>query len=109
MTDRKTYNKLVRDRIPEIIAADGRQCSTEIMSDDEYRRALLAKLVEEAQEVAAAAEDDELVKEIADLYEVIDALLIAFDLDREAVLAMQQKRHDERGGFEKRIKLLWTE
>lgn len=109
MTDRKTYNKLVRDRIPEIIAADGRQFGTEIMSDDEYRRALLAKLVEEAQEVAAAAEDDELVKEIADLYEVIDALLVAFDLDREAVLAMQQKRRDERGGFEKRIKLLWTE
>jgi len=106
---RNNYNKLVRDRIPEIIAADGRQCGTEIMSDDEYRHALLAKLVEEAQEVAAAAEDDELVKEIADLYEVIDALLIAFDLDREAVLAMQQKRHDERGGFEKRIKLLWTE
>jgi predicted house-cleaning noncanonical NTP pyrophosphatase (MazG superfamily) len=108
MTDRKTYNKLVRDRIPEIIAADGRQCRTEIMSDDEYRQALLVKLVEEAQEVASA-DRDELVKEIADLYEVIDALLIAFDLDREAVLAMQRNRHDERGGFEKRIKLLWTE
>ncbi len=120
MTDRKTYNKLVRDRIPEIIAADGRQCGTEIMSDDEYRQALLVKLVEEAQEVAAADRDelvkeiaaadrDELVKEIADLYEVIDALLIAFDLDRKAVIAMQRNRHDERGGFEKRIKLLWTE
>ena len=48
MTDRKTYNKLVRDRIPEIIAADGRQCSTEIMSDDAHRCALLAKLIEEA-------------------------------------------------------------
>jgi predicted house-cleaning noncanonical NTP pyrophosphatase (MazG superfamily) len=108
MTDRKNYNKLVRDRIPEIIAADGRQCSTEIMSDDEYRQALLAKLVEEAQEVAAA-DRDEMVKEIADLYEVIDALLIAFGLDREAVLAIQRKRHDGRGGFEKRIKLLWTE
>ena len=108
MTDRKTYNKLVRDRIPEIIAADGRQFGTEIISDDEYRHALLAKLVEEAQEVAAA-DRDEMVKEIADLYEVIDALLIAFDLNREAVLAMQRNRHDERGGFEKRIKLLWTE
>lgn len=108
MSDHKNYNKLVRDRIPEIIAADGRQFGTEIISDDEYRRALLAKLIEEAQEVAAA-DRDELVKEIADLYEVIDALLIAFDLDREAVLATQQKRRDERGGFEKRVKLLWTE
>ena len=108
MTDRKNYNKLVRDRIPEIIAAEGRRCGTEIMSDDEYRRTLLAKLIEEAHEVAAA-DHDELLKEIADLYEVIDALLIAFDLDRKAVLTMQQKRLDERGGFEKRIKLLWTE
>jgi predicted house-cleaning noncanonical NTP pyrophosphatase (MazG superfamily) len=107
MTDRKTYNKLVRDRILEIIAAEGRQCGTEIMSDDEYHQALLAKLVEEAQEVAAA-DRHELVKEIADLYEVIDALLVSFDLDRETVLATQQKRRDERGGFEKRIKLLWT-
>ena len=78
------------------------------MSDDEYHRALLVKLIEEAQEFTAT-DRDEMVKEIADLYEVIDALLIAFDLDREAVLAMQQKRRDERGGFEKRIKLLWTE
>lgn len=108
MTDRKTYNKLVRDRIPEIIDADGRQCGTEIMSDDEYHRALLAKLVEEAQEVAAA-DRDELVKEIADLYEVIDALLVAFDMNKEVVLTMQQKRRDERGSFRKRIKLLWTD
>ena len=74
MSDRKIYNKLVRDRIPEIIAADGRQFATEIMNEDEYRRALLAKLVEEAQEVASA-EVDEIAKEIADLCEVIDALV----------------------------------
>ena len=104
----KTYNKLVRDRIPEIIAAEGRQYATEIMSDTEYRQALLVKLVEEAQEVAKA-EGGELVKELADLYEVIDAVMTAFALDKDAILAKQQKRRDERGGFEKRIKLLWTE
>ena len=53
--------------------------------------------------------DAELVKELADLYEVIDAVMIAFGLDKDAILAKQQKRRDERGGFEKRIKLLWTE
>jgi predicted house-cleaning noncanonical NTP pyrophosphatase (MazG superfamily) len=78
------------------------------MSNNEYRHALLAKLVEEVQEVAAA-DRDEMVKEITDLYEVIDALLVAFDLDREAVVAMQQKCRDERGGFEKHVKLLWAE
>ena len=107
MSEHKTYNKLVRDRIPEIIAADGRQCTTEIMNESEYPQALLAKLVEEAQEVADA-ETDDIAKEIADVYEVIDALLIAFDLNRDAILTMQKKRYEERGGFEKRIKLLWT-
>lgn len=104
---KKYYNKLVRDSIPEIIATEGRQCAIEIMNESEYRQALLAKLVEEAQEVANAEADD-MVKEIADLYEVIDALLIAFDLNRDAILTMQQKRYEERGGFEKRIKLFWT-
>jgi predicted house-cleaning noncanonical NTP pyrophosphatase (MazG superfamily) len=107
MSERKTYNKLVRDLIPEIIAADGRQCATEIMNDEEFRQALLVKLVEEAEEVVDAEHGD-MVKEIADLYEVIDALLIAFDLNSDALLTMQKKRYEERGGFEKRIKLLWT-
>jgi predicted house-cleaning noncanonical NTP pyrophosphatase (MazG superfamily) len=107
MTERKTYNKLVRERIPEIIAADGRQCATEIMNDEEFRQALLVKLVEEAEEVVDADAGD-MVKEIADLYEVIDALLTAFDLNKETIFATQKKRHDERGGFEKRVKLLWT-
>lgn len=108
MSNPKSYNKLVRDRIPEVIAAEGRAYATEIMEDVEYRQALKAKLVEEAQE-AAEAKPDEIVKELADLYEVIDALLLAFDLDRDAIRAIQQKRRDEHGGFEGQIKLLWTD
>ncbi len=108
MSQHTTHNKLVRDRIPEIIASEGRDYATETMGDSEYRQALLAKLVEEAQE-AAEAEPGELVKELADVYEVIEALLVVFDLDRDAIRTLQQKRRDERGGFERRIKLLWTE
>lgn len=108
MSQHTTHNKLVRDRIPEIIAAEGRDYATEIMEDAEYRQSLLTKLIEEARE-AAKAEPDELMKELADLYEVIDAVLVAFDLDKDAILAVQQKRRDERGGFEKRIKLLWAD
>ncbi|MCI0711669.1 MAG: nucleoside triphosphate pyrophosphohydrolase [Chloroflexi bacterium] len=63
---RREYNKLVRDNIPEIIAANG--------------QALRQKLVEEAQEVLQA-KPDELVNELADVYEVLDALIAAYDLD----------------------------
>jgi len=108
MTERNIHNKLVRDRIPEIIEKDGRHSEIKILNETEYHQALLRKLVEEANEVATA-EEDELVKELADLYEVIDTLLMAFDLNKDTILAIQKKRCDERGGFAKRIKLIWTD
>lgn len=49
-----TYNKLVRDRIPEIIRQDGRECGTERMSEAEYVQALREKLVEEARGCGSA-------------------------------------------------------
>jgi predicted house-cleaning noncanonical NTP pyrophosphatase (MazG superfamily) len=102
------YHKLVRDRIPEIIRRDGRECATEIMPEDEYRRALLQKLLEEAQE-AAAVGPEKLVEELADIYEVIDAIMVAYGIEREAVLAKQARKRAERGGFGQRIRLLWVE
>jgi predicted house-cleaning noncanonical NTP pyrophosphatase (MazG superfamily) len=104
---RTEYNKLVRDKIPEIIRQSGNQCEVTIFSDTEYLEALRQKLIEEAQE-AAIASSDELVKELADLYEVIDTILTATGIEREAVLAVQQQRREERGEFEGKIKLLWT-
>jgi predicted house-cleaning noncanonical NTP pyrophosphatase (MazG superfamily) len=102
------YDKLVRDRIPEIIRRDGRECATEMMSEAEYRRALLEKLVEEAQE-ATTVGPEKLVEELADLYEIIDALMAAYGIEREAVLAKQARKRAERGGLERRIRLLWVE
>jgi len=103
-----TYNKLVRDRIPEIIRQDGRTCEIETMGEKEYIVALQEKLVEQAQE-AAKVDRDRLVTELADLYEVIDALRAAMDIDRETVAGMQAQRREERGGFRKRIRLVWAE
>jgi predicted house-cleaning noncanonical NTP pyrophosphatase (MazG superfamily) len=105
---RKEYNKLVRDRIPEIIMRDGRESEVVIMSKDEYREALRTKLIEEAEE-AARADPGKLVIELADLYEVVDAIMAAYGIDRQLVLTEQKQRRIERGGFEERIQLLWTE
>jgi predicted house-cleaning noncanonical NTP pyrophosphatase (MazG superfamily) len=105
---RKEYDKLVRDRIPEIIRQDGRQCGVEVMPEDEYVQALKDKLVEEAQEAAAAGPEN-LVKELADLYEVVDALMAACGIDREIVMAKQEERRQSRGGFDQRLRLLWTD
>ncbi|MBD1836644.1 nucleoside triphosphate pyrophosphohydrolase [Coleofasciculus sp. FACHB-501] len=104
---RQDYNKLVRDRIPEIIEKSGYQYEVTTLSESEYRKALCQKLVEEAQE-AATAEPEELIKEIADLYEVVEAILVAYKIDKKSVLKLQEERRQSRGRFERRIKLLWT-
>lgn len=93
---RRNDNKLVRDRIPEIIQASGKRCSIEPMSEPEYRQALLEKLVEEAQE-ARQASPEELVTELADLHKVLAALLTAWQIAPEHV--QQVQRRAERGGL----------
>lgn len=105
---RKMYDKLVRDRIPDIIRESGRKCETVTFTESEYRAALLAKLVEESQEAAQAA-PTELVAELADLLEVFDATIEAHGLSRAAVEREQARRRLERGGFEQRFRLLWTD
>jgi predicted house-cleaning noncanonical NTP pyrophosphatase (MazG superfamily) len=102
------YHKLIRDRIPEIIARDGKTYETEVMGLAEYQQALLTKLVEEAQE-AAAAKPDKLMIELADLMEVFQATLQAFEILPEEVRSIQQERQANRGGFDQRLKLLWVE
>lgn len=77
------------------------------MEEEEFRQALRAKLVEEAQEVAAATDAD-LVTELADLCEVMDTLMAASKIDRGTVFKEQKRRRLERGGFSRRIRLLWS-
>ncbi|MEL6384838.1 MAG: nucleoside triphosphate pyrophosphohydrolase [Cyanobacteria bacterium J06626_18] len=105
---REEYNKLIRDRIPNLLEEQQIPFAVETMTTDEYRQALRRKLVEEAQE-ASEAEGNDLITELADLLEVIEATLIAYDLDRDQVLACQNQRQRERGGFSQQLRLLWTE
>ncbi|HLX56560.1 MAG TPA: nucleoside triphosphate pyrophosphohydrolase [Ktedonobacteraceae bacterium] len=105
---RKEYHKLVRDLIPEHIRMHGDACIIDTMSEEDYRQALREKLVEEAQE-ACEADVSQLAKELADLYEVIDTLMAVYDISLEQVRAIQERKRREVGGFEQRIRLLWTE
>jgi predicted house-cleaning noncanonical NTP pyrophosphatase (MazG superfamily) len=105
---RKEYNKLVRDRIPDILTSQQVKFGVEPMTQTEYCQALRQKLIEEAQEAAKAGEDT-LVTELADLWEVIDATLVAYGIQRNQVLACQMQRRMERGGCSQKLRLLWTE
>jgi hypothetical protein len=57
----------------------------------------------------AEAPDEDLATELADLEEVVDALMQVYGLTRESVLRMQQQRRAARGGFARRLRLLWTD
>ena len=98
----KKYGKLVRDRIPEIIEQAGRSATWRELSADEFRLALRAKVLEEAKELAGAA-DDALLSELADLSEVIEAILYAYNLTRDELEATRKIKNDERGAFTKRL------
>ena len=100
----KTYNKLVRDRIPKIIEDSGGKCRTKILSDDEYLAMLDAKLREELDEYYR----DKNLEELADLLEVIRAAAIAHGYTLDDLEAVRAKKAAERGGFEKRILLVET-
>lgn len=91
------YRKLVRDGIPACLDAKGIPYTKEIADDAEYRKELIAKLVEEANEFAEAGAPEEL----ADVLEVIDALQALPEY--QDVERLQREKRDERGGFVGRI------
>lgn len=100
----KRFNKLVRDRIPEIILANGDKPKTRKLSKKEYKVALLDKVVEEAKEIAETrGKRDELIKEVGDLEEVLMALMDAYKISCQETGVVRRKRKKERGGFGKRI------
>jgi predicted house-cleaning noncanonical NTP pyrophosphatase (MazG superfamily) len=105
---KKEYNKLVRDRIPEILLEAGLNFEISTLSETEYRQLLRQKIIEEAQELAES-NAEHLLTELADLYEVLDALIETYGLSLDAILKKQKQRRLERGGFKQRIQLLWTE
>lgn len=102
---RTEYRKLVRDKIPEIIRERGGVPETHVADAEEYQRALFAKAVEEAQEVAALNGCDpvRLADEMADILEVLRAIAQTCDLPWTQVEHAALRKVRERGSFTKRI------
>lgn len=93
----ETYNKLVRDKIPEILDKKGVSYEKRIASPEEYKVELIKKLGEEIQEFSEAGD----MEELADVVEVVEALK---KLPEYAdVEAIRQKKREERGGFDEKI------
>lgn len=96
------YNKLVRDRIPEIIKNSGKQCVCATLSDDDYITLLDAKLNEELEEY----QESKTMEELADLLEVIRAVAKARGSSIDEVEAIRRDKAAKRGGFGQKILLV---
>ena len=105
MTEKIIYNKLVRDKIPEIIKASGKTYETEILSDEEYLQMLDKKLDEELTEY----HQEQNIEELADLLEVLYATARARGYSIEEIEKVRIDKRKARGGFDKKILLISLE
>lgn len=99
------YNKLVRDKIPDIIRQTGKKPITHIAKGEEYEKALTRKLREEVAEFLT----NPSVEEAADVLEVIQTICTFKKIDVSKLETVRQKKAAERGGFKERIILEKTE
>lgn len=104
-----TYNKLVRDRIPEIIENTGKNFSTRVLDNKEYIQELKKKSFEELQEYVEANNNVDAIEELADVLEIIHALAEYHGASIEKVEEVRKQKAEKRGGFKEKIFLIEVE
>ncbi|MDP3870826.1 nucleoside triphosphate pyrophosphohydrolase [Phenylobacterium sp.] len=102
-TLRFRVEKLIRDKLPQIMRDQGLAVFEHRLDEDAFITALKAKLLEETREAQAAGDAAELTDELADLSEVMLALAAAHGVTLDDIEARRLAKHAERGGFEGRI------
>lgn len=103
------YRKLIRDKIPQRIRETGGECEIVNLSDLAFKKELLRKVGEEAIGVSKAKDKKEIVSEMGDLLDVIKELKKVFNIDTEELSNSRKKEFKRKGGFNKKIFLVWSE
>ena len=101
---KKIFNKLVRDKIPQIIEDNGDKPFTKILTNEENLKQLNIKLTEEVNEYLT----DNNIEELADIIEVIYGILKAKNVSLEEFEKIRLNKKEKRGGFENKVFLEYT-
>ena len=99
-----TFNKVIRDKIPEIIQKDGYTCNIQTLSDEKFLLEIEKKLSEEVTEY----QNDKTPEELTDILEVIYKIAQLKGISREELEKIRVKKLQDRGGFEKNLFLIDT-
>ncbi len=106
--ERIFYNKLCRDKVPEIIRGKGFDCEVREVEHDEYKREIIRKVFEEASGVSNHTSRESLMKELADLLITINAVKHEFEITDAEVTEAMTKSLVEKGGYDKRYYISWS-
>ncbi|MFW6295212.1 MAG: phosphoribosyl-ATP pyrophosphohydrolase [Halanaerobium sp.] len=99
MAEEILYDKLIRDKIPEIIKDAGKDYELHKADDQEYIEKLLLKVEEELKEF----KENPSIEEMADIFEVFESIMEYYNFNRKEIINYQQTKRKERGGFKKQL------
>ncbi len=97
------FSKLVRDKIVENIISVGNKPNWRKLSNKEYLQELKNKVLEEALEVPKCTNNQELIKELADIQEIIDNMLGTLKVSKLEFKEIQNKKNEKAGSFKKKL------
>lgn len=103
------YNKLIRDRIPEIVKKAGWVPKVRILRKSEFLSAVKKKVFEEARELIQSKDKRGVLDEIVDIQELLNVLVLEMGIGKQEVQKLQAIKRKKRGGFKKRLFLIKEE
>jgi predicted house-cleaning noncanonical NTP pyrophosphatase (MazG superfamily) len=107
--NRKTYNKLIRDKIPEIIEKDNAIPKVSVLDDEKFAIALKEKLIEEAKELLNAKTQEEILNELSDVLQLVESIATNNNVSIAEIEKQKLAKKEKRGGFEKKLFLEYVD
>ncbi len=103
------YNKLIRDKIPQVIEKSGGAYEVRELSDKNFKKELLRKVGEEASALPNLKSKKEIMTELADVVDVIEEIKKVFNIRENEIKIVRKKAFNKKGGFNKKLFLYWSE